>query len=97
MTNSKRQIKIILTIVLLSIFLDCFYYVHESLPKPIRALTSLIEAPVALVSGLFYYLKIGINVYESSWAIALTNLVFSTIVVLFVYKILTKNGTERNT
>ena len=52
------------------------------LPKPIQAATALIETPVAIASGLSHYLKLGVDVYETPWAIILTNLIFS--VGLFV-------------
>ena len=55
---------------------------HETLPNPIRAVTSLIETPVAIASGLSHYLKLGVDVYETPWPIILTNLIFSVILIL---------------
>ncbi len=62
MSLSKRHIKIIASVILLTTFLTWFFYAHETLPKPIRAATALIETPVAIASGLSYYLKLGIDV-----------------------------------
>ncbi len=45
--HSKRNIKIIATVVLLTTFLTWFFYAHETLPKPIRVATAIIETPVA--------------------------------------------------
>jgi len=82
MKFTKGHIKIISAVVLLTTFLTWFFYAHETLPKPIRAATAIIETPVAIASGLSYYLNLGIDVYETPWAVILTNLIFS--VVLFV-------------
>ena len=87
MRITKRHIKIISTIILLTAFLTWFFYAHESLPKPIRAATALIETPVAISSGLSYYLKLGVNVYETPWAVILTNFIFSVLFVLLAAKI----------
>jgi len=82
MSVTKRQIKIISSVVFLTTFLTWFFYAHESLPKPIRAATALIETPVAIAAGLSHYLNIGVAVYETPWAVILTNLVFSVVLVL---------------
>ena len=55
-------------------------------PKPIRAATALIETPVAIASGLSHYLKLGIDVYETPWAVILTNFLFSVVMVFLVDK-----------
>ena len=86
MKFTRRHIKIILSVVLLTTFLTWFFYAHETLPKPIRAATALIETPVAIASGLSYYLKLGIDVYEKPWAIILTNFLFSVVMVFLVDK-----------
>jgi ABC-type multidrug transport system permease subunit len=88
MNLTKRHTKIISAVVLLTSFLTCFFYAHETLPKPIRAATALIETPAALASGLSHYLKLGVDVYETPWAVILTNLVFSVAMVLLVDKFL---------
>ncbi len=86
MTITKRHIKIVSAVVLLTTFLTWFFYVHERLPKPIRAVTALIDTPVAIASGLSHYLKLGIDVYESPTAIVITNFITSVFVVIVVGK-----------
>jgi hypothetical protein len=85
---TNRHVKIISSIVLLTTFLTWFFYAHESLPKPIRAATAFIETPVAIASGLSYYLKLGIPVYESVAAIIISNFISSVILVIIVDKLL---------
>lgn len=85
---SKRHIYFIVTVVLLTTFLTWFFYAHETLPKPIRAATALIETPVAIASGLSHYLKLGIDVYETPWAVILTNFLFSVVMVFLVDKLI---------
>ena len=87
MKIARRQIKFISAVVLLTTFLTWFFYAHEMLPKPIRAATALIETPVAIAAGLSYYLKIGTPVYETPWAIILSNLTFSILFNYLVYKL----------
>ena len=41
-----------------AVALTGFYFVHESLPRAIRAPTSLLLAPVAVVDGLCYALGV---------------------------------------
>ena len=88
MNISKRHIKIIAVVLLLTTFLTWFFYAHETLPKPIRAATALIETPVAIASGLSHYLNLGVDVYETPWAIILTNFLFSVVMVFLVDKFL---------
>ena len=83
----KNPFKIISAIIVLTSFLTWFFYAHETLPKPLRAATALIETPVAITSGLSYYLKLGVEVYESPWAVIFSNLVFSVLVVILVNKV----------
>jgi len=85
---SKRNIKIISAVVLLTTFLTWFFYAHETLPKPIRAATAIVETPVAIASGLSYYLKLGISVYESPTAIIISNFITSVFLVIIVRKFL---------
>ena len=87
MVFKKVHIKIILAIIVLTSFMTWFFYAHENLPKPLRAATALIETPVAIASGLSYYLKLGVEVYESPWAVIFSNLVFSVLVVILVNKV----------
>jgi hypothetical protein len=84
MNIKSRHIKFVYAIILLTAFLTWFFYAHETLPKPIRAATAIIETPVAIASGLSYYCKLGVDVYETPWAVILTNLLFSVAMVLFI-------------
>jgi len=86
MNIKSRHIKFVSAIILLTAFLTWFFYAHETLPKPIRAATAIIETPVAIASGLSYYLKLGIDVYETPWAVILTNFLFSIVMVFLVDK-----------
>jgi len=92
---TKRHIKIIAGVLLLTTFLSWFFYAHERLPKPIRAATAIIETPVAIASGLSYYLKLEIDVYETPLAVILTNLLFSFLIVLLVEKILLRRKLKK--
>ena len=95
MSITKRHIKFIAGVLLLTTFLSWFFYAHERLPKPIRAATAIIETPVAIASGLSYYLKLGIDVYETPLAVILTNLLFSFLIVLLVEKILLRRKLKK--
>ena len=86
MNITKRHIKIISAVVLFTIFLTWFFYAHETLPKPIRAATAIIETPVAIASGLSHYFKLGIDVYESITAIIISNFIASVILVIIFDK-----------
>ena len=97
MNISSRQIISISVIVLLTTFLTWFFYAHETLPKPMREVTALIETPVAIASGLSYYLNLGVPVYETPWAVILTNLIFSVIFVYLADKFFyRKNNRQKN-
>lgn len=96
MNTYKRPIKIISFVVLLTTFLTWFFYAHESLPKPIRAATALIETPVAIASGLSHYLKLGMDVYETPWAVIITNVIFSVTIVLVIDKFFIKRNQKQN-
>jgi hypothetical protein len=86
MSTASRQAKIISAVVLLTTFLTWFFYAHETLPRPIRAATAIIETPVAIASGLSHYLKLGIDVYETPWAVILTNFIFSIVLIFLIDK-----------
>ncbi len=88
MSISKNYIKAFAAVVLLTTFLSWFFYAHETLPKPIRAATALMETPVAIASGLSHYLKLGVDVYETPWAVIISNFIASVLVVTLVDKLL---------
>jgi hypothetical protein len=97
MKLTSRQIKNILMVVSLTTFLTWFFYAHENLPKPIRAATAILETPVAITSGLSYYCKLGIPVYDTSWAVILTNLIFSVILVYLADKFFYRKNKRQKT
>ncbi len=79
----KKGLIIKLTIILLLTGLStAFFYVHETLPKPIRATTALIETPVAIASGLSYYLNLGIPIYDTPIAVIISNLIAAILIVI---------------
>ena len=79
----KKGLFLKLTIILLLTgLLTAFYYVHETFPKPIRAATALLGTPTAIASGLSYYLKLGIPVYDTPIAVIFSNLIASIMIVI---------------
>ncbi len=69
-------------ILLLTGLLTAFFYVHETFPKPIRAATALLGTPTAIASGLCYYLKVDIPVYDTPIAVVFSNLIASIMIVI---------------
>ncbi len=94
--NLSKTIKIILVVSLMTTFLTWFYYVHEKLPKPLRAITALVETPVAIASGISFYLNLGIPVYQTYWAIIISNLFFSVCFVFIFQVIVNRQNRKRN-
>lgn len=90
MTITRRHIKLISAVALLTILLTWFFYAHETFPKPLRAATALVGTPVAVASGLSYYLNLGIPVYDTPWAVILSNLTFSVLLAFLADKLFTK-------
>ena len=86
MSITRRHIKLISAVTLLTVLLTWFFYAHETFPKPLRAATALVGTPVAVSSGLSYYLKLGIPVYETPWAVVLSNFTFSLLLTFLVDK-----------
>ena len=58
-----------------------FYFVHEELPRVLRAPSSLLLAPVAIVDGLGYVMGIP-GIYGKLIPIFLVNLISSLVVCL---------------
>jgi len=59
MNMQKRLLgRILIASAVLAIALTGFYFVHEDLPKFLRAPTSLLLAPIAIVDGLCYAMGI---------------------------------------
>jgi hypothetical protein len=78
---------IVLKAAIISLFLTGFYYVHEYFPKPIRAITAMLEAPVAIVSGFCHYVGIKADVYGSIIIVIIANFLFSLAFVFILGKI----------
>jgi hypothetical protein len=87
MQTTTRKIKVISTVILLTALMTWFYYAHETFPKPLRAVTALFATPVAIASGLSHYLKLGVDVYETPWAVILSNLICSTLLIYLAVKL----------
>ena len=51
--------------VVIAALLTGFFWIHESLPAALRAPTSLLLTPIAVCSGLCYYLGIPLSFYTS--------------------------------
>lgn len=70
--------------LIIALLWTAFYFIHESLPRPVRSITSLLLAPVAIASGLSRLLPLG-EVYGSFWKVFLIHLACAT-VLLLLYK-----------
>lgn len=97
MKITSRHIKLILAVVLLTTILTWFFYAHETFPKPLRAATALLGTPVAISSGLSHYLHLGIPVYETPWAVLLSNLVFSVLLIFLADKFFNRRRIKPST
>jgi len=75
----RSLILLLLFSVTLGAALTGLYFVHESLPRAIRAPTSLILAPVAVVDGLCYAIGIP-GIYGRPVPVLLVNSAFGLIV-----------------
>lgn len=95
MSAINQPFKNILFVVLLTTFLSWFFYSHETLQKPIRAATALIETPVAIASGISHYLKLGINVYDSFISVIVSNFIASVLLIFLINKLLKWRGSKR--
>lgn len=60
----------------LALGLTLFYYLHEQLPRSVRASSALVLAPVALVDGLYSAAKVQ-GIYGKTLPIFLVNCVFA--------------------
>ncbi|MDP9098637.1 MAG: hypothetical protein M3N48_06535 [Verrucomicrobiota bacterium] len=78
----------------LAIALTAFYYVHEQLPRFVRAPSALILAPVAIVDGLCHAAHVP-GIYGKPLPIFVVNCVFAA-VLLGVAKFAQKAWRRRN-
>ena len=84
--NTKRQRLVgmaLFTLALATAF-TLFYFLHELLPRPVRAPSALLLAPVALVDGLCYAAGIP-GIYGKVLPMLLVNYVFAGTLCYFVY------------
>lgn len=82
-----RKSSILGLTLLITILLTFFFYIHEDLPQPLRALTAFFGTPVALLSGAFYFLGIEIPVYETPVLVVFANAVAAILLVFVIFKI----------
>jgi hypothetical protein len=75
----------LVVVMVLAAALTGFYFVHESLPNSVRAPTSLLLAPVAIVDGTCYALGVP-GIYGK----AIPVLVVNTVTVALAYGALLK-------
>lgn len=69
----RTLIRLVVVAGIVAALLTWFYPVHEQLPTAIRAPTSLLLTPVAIASGLVYFLGIRFAVYDSFAAVFIAN------------------------
>jgi len=58
MMKARSRLLLLLMSATIGVALTGFYFVHEDLPRAVRAPTSLLLAPVAIVDGLCYALGV---------------------------------------
>jgi hypothetical protein len=75
----RSRILFLLITLLAATILTGFYFVHENLPRAVRAPTSLILSPVAIADGLCYMLGLP-GVYGKPVQIFVVNWLASAIV-----------------
>jgi hypothetical protein len=92
--TKKQIIRPFIAVLFLTVVLTAFFYLHESFPKPLRAITAIFGTPTAIASGISHYLDFGIPVYDTPIAVILANLLASVIIVATFYK-LRKTVTNR--
>ncbi len=78
------SIRILMIAAIVSVVLTAFHQVHEDLPAALRAPTSLLLTPIAVCSGLCYYLGIPLDVYRSIPLQFLANIIFITPTLLLL-------------
>ena len=63
--NKKSYLRMLLFSAIIASLLTGFFWIHESLPAALRAPSSLLLTPIAICSGLCYYLNIPLDFYKS--------------------------------
>lgn len=82
-TIRNRIIKELLAVVVTTALLTLVYYTHESFPQPLRAVTALLCTPVGIASGIAHYCNLGVQVYDTPWAVVLANAIGAILIVQF--------------
>ena len=72
----RSLLRILVIAVIISLALTAFHQVHEDLPTALRAPSSLLLTPIAVASGLCYYLNIPLDVYRSMPLQFIANMLF---------------------
>lgn len=70
--------------LIIALLWTAFYFIHESLPRPVRSITPLLLVPVAIAGGLSALLSPG-DAYGSFRKVFLIQLASATVLV-FLYK-----------
>jgi hypothetical protein len=73
--KARAPLQLLFCTATLGAGLTLFYFVHEDLPRAVRAPTSLLLAPVAVIDGLCYALGVA-GIYGRPLPVLLVNLVF---------------------
>ena len=80
-----RSIAVFLSLtIVLATGLTLFYFVHEQLPRFVRAPSALLLAPVALVDGLCYATGIP-GIYGKTFPIFIVNYLFAATLCGFAH------------
>ena len=77
--NARSRLLLLLIPAALGVGLTGFYLVHESLPRVVRAPTSLILAPVAIVDGLCHAIGVP-GIYGRIVPVLVVNWAFGVVI-----------------
>lgn len=77
-TQKRILAKVVIVSAVLAVALTWLYFIHEGLPKFLRAPTSLILAPVAIVDGMCYAIGVS-GIYGKLFPVFLVNLIAATV------------------
>ncbi len=93
--NAERpRLLVVASVTLaLSTALTLFYFLHERLPRSVRAPSSLLLAPVAMVDGLCYAVGIP-GIYGKALPIFIVNFAFAGTLCGPVYLIRRRRGNK---
>jgi len=92
--KARAPLQWLLCSAMLGAALTLLYFVHEDLPRAVRAPTSLLLAPVAIVDGLCYALGVP-GIYGRPMAVLVVNLVFGVATCSAVLGVKSRWGRRR--